>query len=203
MKIRVIFSDIGGVLLSNGWEYQSRQKFANQYQIDFEEMEIAHRSMFSVYEMGKYSLEEYLAATVFQKSHDFSMEEVKQFMFHESHQLPDMLPWMIDFKKNHPAIKFISINNEAKELNTYRINHFKLHELFDAFVSSGEVGMRKPDPDIFRLALGIAQVQPKECVFIDDRKTLTDAASKLGMNTVHHTNFSETVQRVNALFKDQ
>jgi putative hydrolase of the HAD superfamily len=96
-------------------------------------------------------------------------------------------------------IGIISINNEARELNQYRINTFNLHDFFDAFVSSCEVGMRKPDPGIFQLALGIAQVKPEECLYFDDRIMLVEAAKKVGIHAHHHVSFESTKAIIESL----
>lgn len=196
---KVFFSDIGGVILSNGWGYASRLAAAKKYNLDFNEMEAQHHFIFNVYEMGKISFEEYLDTVIFNHPRDFSREEMKEFIFSQSVLLPDMLPWMIDLKNKHPHLKVISINNEARELNQYRINQFKLHDFFDAFVSSCEVGMRKPDPGIFSLALGIAQVKPEECIYLDDRKMLAEAACKAGIHGFHHENFEGTKKVIEEL----
>jgi putative hydrolase of the HAD superfamily len=193
-RIKILFSDIGGVLLTNGWGHQSRKEAAQKFNIDYEEMDVLHDFIFNVYEMGKITLDDYLNTVVFNKKRDFSKEEFKKFIFSQSKQLPDMLPWMIDWKHQHPNIKVISINNEPRELNEYRIKTFNLHNFFDAFISSCEVGMRKPDPGIFLLALGIAQAKPEECLYFDDRPMLVEAAKKVGMNAYHHTDFESTKQ---------
>jgi putative hydrolase of the HAD superfamily len=189
---RVLFSDIGGVLLRNGWGHESRIASAKKFKIDYEEMNILHNFIFNVWEMGKISLDDYLDIVVFNKKRKFSRKEFKEFMFAQSAKLPDMLSWMIDWKNKHGHIKVISINNEPKELNEYRINKFKLHDFFDAFVSSCEVGMRKPDPGIFLLALGIAQAKPEECIYFDDRIMLVETAKKVGIHAYHHTDFKST-----------
>jgi putative hydrolase of the HAD superfamily len=191
-KIRILFSDIGGVLLTNGWGHLSRMAAAKKFNLNYEEMDLLHDFIFNVYEMGKITLEDYLNTVVFTEKRDFSREEFKQFMYAQSVQLPDMLPWMINWKNKHENIKVISINNEPRELNEYRINKFKLHDFFDAFISSCEVGMRKPDPGIFLLALGIAQAKPEECIYFDDRFMLVEAAKKVGMRAVQHTSFENT-----------
>jgi len=67
-----------------------------------------------------------------------------------------------------------------------------LHQCFDAFISSCEVGMRKPDPRIFNLAMGIAQASPAECIYIDDRLMLVQAAQKLEIRSFHQKSFSTT-----------
>ena len=142
--------------------------------------------------MGKISLDVYLDTVVFNHVRNFSKEEFKDFMFAQSLELPQTLSWLVAWKNKNPRLKIISINNEAKELNEYRIKKYKLHNFFDAFVSSCEVGMRKPDPGIFRLALGIAQAQPYECLYFDDRTMLVEAAKKEGIHAYHHKNFEST-----------
>jgi putative hydrolase of the HAD superfamily len=90
------------------------------------------------------------------------------------------------------GFRILSINNEGKELYHYRIQKFNLRHCFDAFVSSCEVGMLKPDPEIFQLAMGIAQAKPDDCIYFDDRRVLVDAASKTGMTCYQHKNFYST-----------
>ena len=189
---KVLFSDIGGVLLSNGWGHESRQAAAKKYGINYEEMEVLHNFIFNVYEIGKITLNTYLDTVIFNHPRDFSKEEIKQFIFEQTIELPRTLPWLIELKKKHPYLKVISINNEARELNNYRIQKFKLHDFFDAFVSSCEVKMRKPDPEIFHLALGIAQAKPEECLYLDDRSFLVQAAKSVGIHAYHHETFEKT-----------
>lgn len=191
-QYKILFSDIGGVLLTNGWGHESRQAAALKFGIDYNEMDILHDFIFNVYEMGKISLDVYLDTVVFNHPRNFSRDEFKEFMFQQSLELPGTLSWIIEWKKKNPMIKTISINNEPKELNEYRIEKYKLHNFFDAFVSSCEVGMRKPDPGIFRLALGIAQAKPHECLYFDDRIMLVEAAKKEGIHAYHHKSFEST-----------
>ena len=191
-RYKILFSDIGGVLLSNGWGHESREAAAIKFGIDYNEMDILHDFIFNVYEMGKISLDVYLDTVVFNHARNFTREEFKDFMFAQSVELPKMLQWFIEWKNKNHGIKIISINNEAKELNEYRIKTYKLHNFFDAFVSSCEVGMRKPDPGIFRLALGIAQAAPHECLYFDDRPMLVKAARKEGIHAYHHEGFEST-----------
>lgn len=184
---KIIFCDIGGVLLSNGWGHESREAAAVKFGFDYREMNYLHEFIFNVYEIGKISLDEYLNTTLFYKPRAFSKRSFIDFMMEQSVELPDTLKWLIAWKNQHAGkFRFISINNEGKELNDYRIQKFRLHDCFDAFVSSCEVGMRKPDPGIFRLAMGIAQASPDECIYFDDRQMLVDAASKTGITCYRH-----------------
>jgi len=200
-QYKILFSDIGGVLLSNGWGHESRIAAAEKFDIDYPEMDVLHDFIFNVFEIGKISLDDYLDTVVFNQERKFSRKEFKEFMFASSIQLPHTLPWFIKWKKKHKNIKVISINNEARELNQYRINTFCLHDFFDAFVSSCEVGMRKPDPGIFNLALGIAQAKPEECLYFDDRPMLVEAAKKAGIHAYHHESFESTRKIIEALIE--
>lgn len=191
--IKIIFFDIGGVLLSNGWGHESRQAAAAKFGFDYDEMNRLHEFIFNVYEIGSITLDEYLDTTIFYRSREFTKEAFIDFMFDQSVQLPNMLEWLVQWKKkNAERFRIISINNEGRELNDYRIKKFSLHECFDAFISSCHVGMRKPDPGIFRLAMGIAQATPQECIYFDDRKILVDAAAKTGIKCYQHKNFEST-----------
>lgn len=198
-KIKVLFSDIGGVLLTNGWPHESRIAAAKTFNIDYEEMNILHNFIFNVYEIGRITLDDYLETAVFNKPRDFTKEEFKDFMFAQSQLLSDTLAWFIDWKKNHKNVKVISMNNEPRELNQYRIQQFQLHDFFDAFVSSCEVGMRKPDPGIYLLGLGIAQAKPEECIYFDDRFMLVEAAKKTGIRAFQHTDLENTKKIMESL----
>lgn len=200
-QIRTIFFDIGGVLLTNGWGHKSRQEAAKKFGLNFAEMDVLHDFIFNVYEIGKISLDDYLDTVVFNHPGDFTREDFKAFMFSQSVELPGMLQWLKEWKKNNPVFRIISINNESKELNDYRIKKFGLHECFDAFVSSCHVGMRKPDPGIFHLAMSIAQAQPDECAYFDDRLMLAQAAQKLGIRSFHHEDFESTKKIIEDLNK--
>lgn len=189
---RVLFLDIGGVLLSNAWGHESREKAAEMFQLDFKETEHLHNFIFNVYEIGKITLDEYLEIVVFNKPRNFTRETFKDFMFAQSIELPDFLQWLKHWKSENKNLRIFSINNEGKDLNNYRIEKFELHRCFDGFVSSGEVGMRKPDPGIFELAMGIAKVPPQNCFYFDDRIILAQAAERLGINAYQHTDLEAT-----------
>ena len=197
-EIKVIFLDIGGVLLSNGWEDESRRKAAERFHLDYSEMEKLHHSIFNLFEIGHLTMEEYLDTVIFHQSRDFTKEEFKTFMFSQSTELPQMLQWIKVWKKDC-GFRIISLNNEGRELNEFRIKKFGLHVCFDAFVSSCVVGLQKPDPSIFHLAMGIGQVSPRECIYIDDRLMLVLAARKLGIQSFQHVNFASTKELLEGL----
>jgi putative hydrolase of the HAD superfamily len=188
--IKILFFDIGGVMLSNGWGHASRKLATEKFGLDYEEVDTLHNFIFNVYEIGAITLDEYLDTVIFNHPRDFTREDFKQFMYSRSVEL-ETLAWLKQWKKNC-GFRIISINNEGKELNDYRVKKFKLHEFFDAFVSSCEVKMRKPDPGIFKLAMGIAQVTPQQCVYFDDRIMLVNTAQKLGIKAFLHTDLAST-----------
>lgn len=184
-KIKVVFMDIGGVMLTNGWDHESRAKAAEVFGFDYTEMNILHNFIYNVFEIGSISLDEYLDTVVFDKPRDFTKYQFKDFMYSQSVELPQMLAWLKSWKRKID-LPVIAISNENEELNNYRIQTFNLHELFDGFFSSCYVGYRKPDPRIFKTALEITQVKPDQCIYFDDRPMLVNAAKKLGMNSMLH-----------------
>jgi putative hydrolase of the HAD superfamily len=200
-SVKFLFFDIGGVLLTNGWGHESREEAARRFGLDYNEVKELHTFIFNVYEAAGVDLDEYLDTVVFNHPRDFTREDFKNFMFEQSKELPDMLAWLKEWKKDS-GFKIMAINNEGKELNDYRIKKFKLHDVFDAFISSCEVGIRKPDPAIFKLAMGVAMAQPSECVYFDDRKMFARAAGKLGMRAYQHTGFETTKQILEDLKKE-
>ena len=190
--VKVLFLDVGGVLLSNGWGHESREEAAKIFKLNYAELNALHEFIFNVYEIGSIDLEEYLDTVIFNQPRDFTKEDFKSFMFARSIELPGMLQWLIEWKKTGCGLRIISINNEGKELNDYRIKKFKLHHCFDAFVSSCDVGIRKPDPRIFKLAMGVAQATPQQCYYFDDRPMFVNSAKNLGITTFHHHDFETT-----------
>ena len=191
MEIKLLFLDIGGVLLSDGWNHKSRMHAIKVFGLDSIQFQKDHAVAFPLFENGKLTLSQYLDTVIFNEERSFSKDEFRKFMFSKSTQLPDFLPWLIEWKKK-TKMKIFSINNEGKEFNDYRIKQFKLHDCFDAFVSSCEVGFSKPDPCIFKLALGIAQEDPKHCMYFDDRAIHVAMAKELGINAHLHRSFEES-----------
>ncbi len=156
-----IFTDIGGVLLTNGWDRSARKKAIQHFKLDPEETEERHHLTFDTYESGKISLHEYLDRLVFYNKRNFTEETFRQFMFDQSKPFPEMLALIRGIKEKY-GIKIAVVNNEGSELNKHRINTFGLCEFVDFFISSCIVHFRKPDADIFKIALDIAHVDPEQ-----------------------------------------
>lgn len=186
-NIKLLFLDIGGVLLSDGWNHKSRMEAIDKFGLEPIQFQKDHAVAFPLFENGKLNLEQYLDSVVFNVERSFSKEDFSAFMYSKSEQLPHFLPWLVQWKKQQ-GIKIFAINNEGKEFNDYRIKRFGLHQCFDAFISSCEVGFSKPDPSIFKLALGIAQEEPQNCLYFDDRAIHVAIAKQMGINAhVHHS----------------
>lgn len=189
--IKALFLDIGGVLLTNGWGHQSRLRAAKHFGFDYDEFNKRHLTIFDTYESGKMTLEEYLELAVFYQPANFTMDEFRDFLFNESKPYPEMIE-LINSIKHHYGLRTIAVNNEPREINEYRIKQYNLDSFIDVFASSCYVQTRKPDKNIYHFALNLAQVQPEEVVYIDDRLVLIQAARQLGLNAIHHTSTANT-----------
>ena len=197
-KIRAIFTDIGGVLLNNGWDRTKRALAVKTFGLDAEELNERHHLTFDTYESGKITLDEYLDRTIFYTPRDFTREEFKSFMFAQSEAIPEMIELISTLKKKHD-LHIVVVSNEGRELNDHRIRHFGLNQFVDAFISSSFVHIRKPDEDIFKLALDIAQMHPQEVVYLDDRPMFVQVAGLLGIKGIIHTDHDSTKKQLLAL----
>jgi len=197
-SITTIFTDLGGVLLTNGWDRHSRQEAVSIFGLDSKEMEERHHLTFDTYEVGKLSLDEYLDRVVFYKKRKFSREEFSKFMYSKSKSYQSMIDLMKKLKKKY-GLKIAVVNNEGRELNDYRIKKFKLGEFVDFFISSSFVHFRKPDVDIFKLALDVAQVPVRNIVYLDDRALFVQVAEGLGIRGIVHTDYDSTIEKLKAL----
>ena len=186
-----LFVDIGGVLLTNGWDRSMRKRAAETFGLDSAEMDERHHLTFDTFEEGKLSLEEYLNRVVFYQKRPFSREEFRSFMFAQSQPYPEMMELIRSLKRRY-GLRVAVISNEGRELTVYRIHKFRLVEFVDFFVSSCFVHFRKPDADIYRITLDIAQVSPAELVYIDDREMFVEVAQGLGIRGIHHVSYEST-----------
>lgn len=189
--ITCLFLDIGGVLLTDGWGRKSRALAADVFNLDPEEMENRHRQAFDAYETGKMNLEEYLDLVVFHQKRPFTRANFRSFMLGQSEANPRMLALIGELKARH-GLKIVVVSNEGRELNAHRIRKFKLNGFVDAFISSCFVRLRKPDADIFKLALEVAQVPPERVLYIDNTPMHIEVAKRLGIQSILHTDCQST-----------
>lgn len=190
-RVAALFLDIGGVLLTNGWDRISRHLACSTFGMDYEEVNERHHLTFPVYEEGKISLDEYLDRTIFYEQRTVSREDFKDFMFSQSEPYPDMLELIRTLKARY-ALKIAAVSNEGRELTMHRIEKFSLGEFVDVFVSSCFVHCRKPDHDIYRFAIDQTQVPLTQAIYIDDRPMFADVAAGLGITSICHTSYEQT-----------
>lgn len=194
-ELTCVFLDIGGVLLTNGWDHHARKRAAEKFRLELPEMEERHQINFDTYEEGKLTLDEYLNRVVFYQKRAFTRTAFRRFMFGQSKPYPEMISLARRLKMRH-GMKIAVLSNEARELNAYRIRRFKLDGFVDFFISSCYVHLRKPDEDIFRLALDIAQVKPRQVVYIENTPLFVQIAKGLGIRSILHTDYNSTCSKL-------
>ena len=187
--IKTVFFDIGGVLLTNGWDRRHRAATAAEFDLDYEEFQDRHDFVVHDFETGRMGLDEYLIRTVFYRARDFTKDEYRRSMFAHSEELPGALDLLDEIAAT--GVQLASLNNESRELNEHRIREYRLDDRLSMFLSSCYLGVKKPEKAMYALALQITQRQPQECVFIDDRSLNLECASELGINGVLHTGNAE------------
>lgn len=190
-SITTLFLDIGGVLLTNGWDRGSRRRAAETFGLDYAEMDERHHLTFDTYEEGKLSLQEYINRVIFYEPRPFTRDEFREFMFSRSQPHQEMID-LVRALKAHHRLKVVALSNEGRELTLHRINKFSMAEYVDFFISSCFVHYRKPDADIYRIAMDISQVRPSQAVYIDDRAMFVEIARGLGINGIHHAGHEST-----------
>ncbi|MBL9122827.1 MAG: HAD family phosphatase [Planctomycetaceae bacterium] len=190
-KITTLFTDIGGVLGTNGWDTAARRRAAEKFEFDCDESNRRHSLTFDTFEVGKLSFDEYLKRTIFYQPRSFSLDEFKQFIFEQSQPFAETIELLKQIRRRH-NVKIAVVSNEGRELNEYRVVKFGLKEFVDFFIVSSLVHFRKPDVDIFRLALDVAQVKPDEVVYLEDRPMFVEVASGLGIHGIRHVDVHTT-----------
>jgi len=185
--ITTLFWDIGGVVLTNGWDRHARRHAATEFNLDWEEFQDRHDLAFPAFDAGNTSLNEYLDRTLFYRHREFTREQFTAFMFAQSKEYAESRAILRAAARSDKY--FVgAINNEPLELNQYRIETFNLREDFQVFFSSCYVHSRKPEELIFRVALAVTQRPPAQCVFIDDRAMNLESPRRLGMHVIHFQN---------------
>lgn len=185
--ITTLFWDIGGVILTNGWDRGSRRDAATAFNFDWDEFQDRHELSFPAFDAGQISLDEYLDRTLFYRKRSFSREEFTAFMFAQSKEYPESRA-ILSAATRTGKYFMGAINNEPLELNQYRIEAFQLRRDFLVFFSSCYVHSRKPEEHIFRVALEVTQRPAEQCIFIDDRPLNLESPRRLGMSVIHYEN---------------
>ena len=198
MAIDSLFWDIGGVLATNGWDHNSRMEAVQAFGLDWDEFRERHDLSFPAFDAGQITLDQYLDRTLFYRARKFTREEFTAFMFAQSKEYPDSRAVLDDVARTG-RYYVASINNEPRELNQYRIEVFNLRKDFQAFFSSCYLHSRKPEEQIYRIALDVSQRAPERSVFIDDRPLNLENPRRLGMHVIHFENAQQLRADLQAL----
>jgi putative hydrolase of the HAD superfamily len=185
--IKVLLFDVGGVLLTNGWDRDARRLACERFDLDWEDFQDRHEFVAADFETGKLTMTEYLRRTVFYRDRPFTEEEFVDFMKAQSEAMPESLALLAELAASDEYV-LATLNNESRELNDHRIERFGLREYFSVFMSSCYLGMKKPEEDIYRVAVDITQHRPEQYVFIDDRQLNLECAERAGIQSVHFKN---------------
>jgi putative hydrolase of the HAD superfamily len=191
VPITTLFVDIGGVLLTNGWDHHARRRVAKKFNLKWSEMEDRHGLNFAAHEEGRVTFQDYLNRVVFYQKRSFTRAEFRRFMFTQSKPYIKMIEMVHDFKVRY-GLRVAVFRNESREVNSYRIRKFKLDGFVETFISSCFVHARKPDVEMFRLALDIAQASPRQVIYIENTPMFVQIAESLGIRSVLHTDYNST-----------
>ena len=182
-QITTIFFDIGGVLLTDGWNHTSRRAASEKFGLDWDEYTDRHERVAHAIETHRLSLDAYLTRTIFYRERSFTREEFRDYIFAQSQPHAETIEIARQLASSQKYF-MATINNEIFELNVYRLKTFGLRDIFPVFFSSCFLGIRKPDEAIYRLALQVTQRQPDECLFIDDREVNLECPREMGLQTI-------------------
>ncbi|MGH9519812.1 MAG: HAD family hydrolase [Terriglobales bacterium] len=193
----IILFDLGGVILTNAWDHAERTAAAQEFGLDAAAFEVRHAPLAAAVERGEMSLAQYLDAAVFDHPRTFGRDAFIAYMQGCSQPLPDSLLVLKELAQ-HGRARLATLNNEGRDLNEFRIEHFGLKQYFSVFCSSCYLGARKPDADIFQRALGILQAKPQDCLFVDDREENLIAPRRLGVDSIRFTSPVQLRQELGA-----
>jgi putative hydrolase of the HAD superfamily len=178
-----LFFDIGGVLLTNGWDTAARKRAAETFGLDYPEFQTRHEMLKTAFETGRLSLDGYIKKAVFHRERTFKPSDFRDFMFYQSQTLGETLEWARALARKGDC-RLYTLNNESQELHEYRVRTFQLDTIFSGFLTSCYLGQVKPDEGIYLSALGIAACERSDAVFIDDRELNIEPALALGLHAL-------------------
>lgn len=179
-----ILFDVGGVLLTNGWDHGERATVTANFDLDFADFEARHLEPYRVWEAGAIPVEAYLNQTVFYEPRSFTPAEFFAAICARSKPMPDGALGILKELSASNKCLLGALNNESRETNEYRFRRFGLRDLFSVALSSCYLGLRKPDVAIYLRALEILCRPAERILFIDDRQDNVDAAAEAGMKAI-------------------
>lgn len=179
----VILFDVGGVLLTNGWDTHERELAIEQFHLD-DGFELRHHQLYPSWERGDINAGAYLDATVFNQPRSFSRDEFFAFILAQSKPLADSAIGTLQELAASNKCMLGAFNNEARETNKYRFETFGLFRYFKVALSSCYLGLRKPDRPIYEKALEMLGRPANKILFIDDREENVAGAIDAGMQAI-------------------
>jgi len=185
-SIRTVFWDVGGVILTNGWDLTQRTRVLSRLGVDLEAYEEIHERVNYYWERGLINAEDFFMQTVLRTNPKLNLtfDLLWPQVCAESKVLhAECLDILAELKEQR-KFRLATLNNESRELNEHRLNAFKLRSLFDYFICSGYVHEMKPNPGIYRSAIDISGYAPERALFIDDKPENCEAAISLGMQAI-------------------
>jgi putative hydrolase of the HAD superfamily len=195
IPVTTLFLDVGGVLLTNGWDHHARRRAAKKFHLEWAEMQDRHSLNFAAHEEGRVTFREYLNRVVFYKKRSFTRVEFRRFMFTQSKAYPRMIALIRDLKA-HYELKVAVVSNESREVHAHRIREFKLDGFVDTFISSCFVHARKPDVEMFQLALDIGHAPACNVLYIENTPMFVRIAEGLGIRSILHTDYKSTLAKL-------
>ena len=185
-SVRTVFWDIGGVLLTNGWDVDQRARVLGRLKVGLAAYEELHDRANYYWERGLITAEDFFAQTVLRLNPrlPLTFDLLCPQVCAESKVLhPQCLDILAELKASG-RYRMATLNNESRELNEYRLDAFKLRSLFDYFICSGYVHEMKPMAGIYHAAIYISGFDAQTALFIDDKQENCEAAVTLGMNAI-------------------
>jgi putative hydrolase of the HAD superfamily len=193
-RFRVLYSDIGGVLGTNGWDTDLRSRLCAHFGLSNREIDPRHRLMFDSFERGYITFEEYLQRVFFAVPRDFTWQALRDYTYDESQPWPENISFFARVAEQN-ELRLALISNEGQGITEHRVKKFGLREVAHFLVISHFVHVRKPDHAIWKLALDLAQVSAAESIYVDDREMFVSVARDLGFAAIHHTSLTRTKEQ--------
>jgi HAD superfamily hydrolase (TIGR01509 family) len=183
--METVFFDLGGVLLTNGWDANQRASVLAKFDVPLGPYEARHDAANYFWERGLETARWFFDQTVFDEPRPFTFEDLWPEVEKQSAVLHPEVYATLHRLRQAGRYKVATLNNESRELNDYRVRAFNLRSYFDFFICSGYVREMKPHADIYRSALEISGTPAARSVFIDDKEENCAAARNLGMKSIH------------------
>lgn len=183
-RFDVVLFDIGGVLLTNGWDRTERADVFGRFGIDADDYNARQRDLYVLWDTGRITAEEFLNVTVFYKPRPFTRDAYWTAVLEQSKILPNGAMGILEEIAASKKYLVGALNNEPRETNEYRFEHFGLNRYLRVRLSSCYLGLHKPDLAYYRRALDILDTSPERILFIDDRTENVAAAQQVGIHTL-------------------